>query len=286
MYRKVNDMFGDLVKVTPSSKIVGDMAMFMVQNNLEPEDVLERGDELAFPQGVIDFFKGMIGQPYGGFPKKLQKIILKGEQPLTCRPGELLEPVDFAAKKNELEKKVGHNVSDRDVLSAVLYPGVFETFDRHRQEYSDTSFMPTPVFFYGLDVGDEVTVDIEPGKSLIIKLNAIGKVHEDGTRNIYFELNGEPRQVLVKDLSVETEDSSHVKADPADTKQVGAPMPGKIFKVLVDVGDEVKEGDTLISTEAMKMETAVKAKRSGVVKEIMFKEEAQIDQGDLLVVLD
>lgn len=286
MYRKVNDMFGDLVKVTPSSKIVGDMAMFMVQNNLEPEDVLERGEDLAFPQGVIDFFKGMIGQPYGGFPKKLQKIILKGEQPLTCRPGELLEPVDFAAKKEELEKKVGHSVSDRDVLSAVLYPGVFETFDRHRQEYSDTSFMPTPVFFYGLDVGDEVTVDIEPGKSLIIKLNAIGKVHEDGTRNIYFELNGEPRQVLVKDLSVETEDSSHVKADPNDTKQVGAPMPGKIFKLMVEVGDEVNEGDTLISTEAMKMETAVKAKRAGVVKEIMFKEEAQVDQGDLLVVLD
>ena len=266
MYRKVNDMFGDLVKVTPSSKIVGDMSMFMVQNNLEPEDVLERGEDLAFPQGVIDFFKGMIGQPYGGFPKKLQKIILKGEQPLTCRPGELLEPVDFPAKKAELEKKLGHEVSDRDVLSAVLYPGVFETFDRHRQEYSDTSFMPTPVFFYGLDVGDEVTVDIEPGKSLIIKLNAIGKVHEDGTRNIYFELNGEPRQVLVKDLSVETEDTSHVQADPEDTKQIGAPMPGKIFKLLVAEGDEVKEGDTLISTEAMKMETAVKTKRSGVVK--------------------
>lgn len=286
MYRKVNDMFGDLVKVTPSSKIVGDMAMFMVQNNLEPEDVLERGDELAFPQGVIDFFKGMIGQPYGGFPKKLQKIILKGEQPLTCRPGELLEPVDFSTRKTELEKKVGHDVSERDVLSAVLYPGVFETFDRHRQEYSDTSFMPTPVFFYGLDVGDEVSVDIEAGKTLIIKLNAIGKVQEDGTRNIYFELNGEPRQVTVKDLAVETDDSSHVKADPDDSKQIGAPMPGKIFKLLVAIGDKIKEGDTLISTEAMKMETAVKAKRDGVIKDILFKEEDQIEQGDLLVVLN
>ena len=286
MYRKVNDMFGDLVKVTPSSKIVGDMAMFMVQNNLEPEDVFARGDELTFPQGVIDFFKGMIGQPYGGFPKELQKIILKGEQPLTCRPGELLEPVDFSARKTELEKKVGHDVSERDVLSAVLYPGVFETFDRHRQEYSDTSFMPTPVFFYGLDVGDEVSIDIEAGKTLIIKLNAIGKVQEDGTRNIYFELNGEPRQVTVKDLAVETDDSSHVKADPDDSKQIGAPMPGKIFKLLVAIGDKVKEGDTLISTEAMKMETAVKAKRDGVIKDILFKEEDQIEQGDLLVVLN
>ncbi|MCK4691778.1 MAG: pyruvate carboxylase, partial [Desulfuromonadales bacterium] len=201
MYRKVNDMFGDLVKVTPSSKIVGDMAMFMVQNNLEPEDVFARGSELAFPQGVVDFFKGMIGQPYGGFPEKLQKIILKGEQPLTCRPGDLLEPIDFVLKKDELEKKLGHQVRDEDVLSAVLYPGVYEEFDRFRQEYSDTSVIPTPAFFYGLDVGDEVVIDIEAGKTLIVKLNAIGRVREDGTRNIYFELNGEPRSATVKDDS-------------------------------------------------------------------------------------
>ncbi len=286
MYRKVNDMFGDLVKVTPSSKIVGDMAMFMVQNNLQPEDVFARGAELTFPQGVVDFFKGMIGQPYGGFPPELQKIILKGEQPLTCRPGELLEPVDLAAKQLDLEKKLGHAVKDRDVLSAVLYPGVFEEFDRHRQEYSDTSFMPTPVFFYGLEVGDEVTIDIEAGKTLIVKLNAIGRVHPDGTRNIYFELNGEPRQVVVKDLAVETEEVTHVKADPDDARQVGAPMPGKLFKLLVAVGDEIKEGDALLSTEAMKMETNVKAKKDGKVKELLFKEGDQVQQGDLLVVLE
>ncbi|MCP3178047.1 pyruvate carboxylase [Desulfuromonas sp. KJ2020] len=286
MYRKVNDMFGDLVKVTPSSKIVGDMAMFMVQNNLQPEDVFERGEELTFPQGVVDFFKGMIGQPYGGFPEKLQKIILKGEAPLTCRPGELLEPVDFSAKKVEVEKKLGHAISDREVLSAVLYPGVFEEFDRYRQEYSDTSFLPTPVFFYGLGVGDETSIDIEPGKTLIIKLNAIGRVQEDGTRSIYFELNGEPRQVTVKDLSIETGEVSHKKADPDDPKQVGAPMPGKIFKILVNVGDEVVAGDTLLSTEAMKMETNVKAKKDGVVGEILFKEGEQVQQGDLLIVLE
>ncbi len=285
MYRKVNDMFGDIVKVTPSSKIVGDMAMFMVQNNLEPEDIFERGHELTFPQGVIDFFKGMIGQPYGGFPEKLRKIILKDEQPLTCRPGELLEPVDFSARKEELEKKLGHPVTDRDVLSAVLYPGVFEEFDRHRQIYSDTSVLPTPVFFYGLDVGDEVTIDIEEGKTLIIKLNAIGRVQEDGTRNIYFELNGMPRTAQVKDLSVESGASSRQKADPDDEHQVGAPMPGKVFKLLVKVGDVVKEGDTLLTTEAMKMETNVKAKISAEVKEILCQEGDQVDQGDLLVVL-
>ncbi|HKL49205.1 MAG TPA: pyruvate carboxylase, partial [Desulfuromonadales bacterium] len=286
MYRKVNDMFGDLVKVTPSSKIVGDMAMFMIQNDLEPEDVYERGHELAFPQGVVDFFKGMIGQPYGGFPEKLQKIILKDETPLTCRPGELLEPVDFEAKKAEVEKKVGHKITDRDVLSATLYPGVFEEFDRHRQEFSDTSFMPTPVFFYGLDPGDEVSVEIEPGKTLIVKLNAIGRIQDDGTRNIYYELNGEPRVVQVKDLSVASEEAAHRKADPENPKEVGAPMPGKVFKIFVNTGDEVKEGEVLLTTEAMKMETNVKAPRNGVVSEVFFSEGGQVNPGDLLVTFE
>jgi pyruvate carboxylase len=286
MYRKVNFMFGDVIKVTPSSKIVGDMAMFMVQNNLEPEDVFERGEELTFPQSVVDFFKGMIGQPVGGFPERLQAIILKGEQPLTCRPGELLEPVDFAAKKEELQTKLGHNLRDEDVLSAVLYPGVYEEFFRHRQEYSDTSFLPTPVFFYGLDVGDEVSIDIEAGKTLIIKLNAVGRVHDDGTRNIYFELNGEPRLVTVRDLSVEADDASHEKADPANMKHVGAPMPGKVFKLFANVGERVSAGDTLLTTEAMKMETNVKTKVDGVIAEIRFTEGDPVGQGDLLVVLE
>ncbi|MEE4252703.1 MAG: pyruvate carboxylase [Desulfuromusa sp.] len=286
MYRKVNDMFGDLVKVTPSSKIVGDMAMFMVQNNLQPEDVYERGHELTFPQGVIDFFKGMIGQPYGGFPEKLQKIILKGEPPLTHRPGELLEPADFVLKRDELETKLGHKVTERDAISAVLYPGVFEEFDRFRQEYSDVSVLPTPVFFYGLDVGDEVTIDIEEGKTLIVKLNAIGRVREDGTRHVYFELNGEPRSTTIKDLSAETDEMSHVSADPDNSKEIGAPMPGKIFKIMVKEGDKVAEGDVLLVTEAMKMETNIKAKKNGVIKELTFGEGDQVGQGDLLVVME
>jgi pyruvate carboxylase len=286
MYRKVNDMFGDIIKVTPSSKVVGDMAMFMVKNNLKPEDIFERGEELTFPQGVVDFFKGMIGQPYGGFPERLQKIILRGEKPLTHRPGEFLEPVDLAAKKKELEKKLGHAISERDALSAVLYPGVFEEFDRHRQEYNDTSVLPTPVFFYGLDARDETSIDIEPGKTLIVKLNTVGSLHKDGTRHIYFELNGEPRQVVVKDLSVETEEVSHPKAEAENSHHVGAPMPGKVLKIMVAVGNEVKAGDILLSTEAMKMETNVKAKVDGVVSEILFKEGDQVQQGDLLVVFE
>ncbi len=286
MYRKVNDMFGDVIKVTPSSKIVGDMAMFMVQNNLEPEDVYEKGDNLTFPQGVVDFFKGMIGQPYGGFPEKLQKIILKGEKPLTHRPGELLEPVDFVAKKKEVEKKLGQAISDRDLLSATLYPGVFEEFARHRQEYSDLSVISTPVFFYGLEIGDETTIEIEPGKMLIIKLNAIGRVQEDGTRNIYFELNGEPRQVTVNDLSMQKETVVARKADPDNAKHVGAPMPGKVFKILVNPGDAVKAGDPLLSTEAMKMETNVKAREDGVIAELLVKESKQVQQGDLLLIFE
>ena len=286
MYRQVNHMFGDLVKVTPSSKIVGDIAMFMVQNNLQPQDVMDRGHELTFPQGVVDFFKGMLGQPYGGFPKELQKIILKDEQPFTHRPGEFLEPVDFAAKKVELEKKVGHTVKDRDVSSAVLYPGVFEEFDRHRQQFSDTSVLSTPLYFYGLDVGDETSIEIQPGKTLIVKLTAIGKVHEDGMRDIYFELNGEPRQIMVKDHSVETDEAEHQKAERGNDKEIGAPMPGKIFKMNVSVGDEVKEGDTLIVTEAMKMETNIKAKIDGVIKEVLFKEADQVKQDDLLIVFE
>lgn len=286
MYRKVNDMFGDLVKVTPSSKIVGDMAMFMVQNNLEPQDVMERGHELAFPQGVVDFFKGMLGQPYGGFPEELQKIILKDEEPFTHRPGEFLEPVDFAAKKEELEKKLGHEIKDRDVSSAVLYPGVFEEFDRHRQQYSDTSVLSTPLYFYGLEPGDEVSVEIEEGKTLIVKMTAIGEVSKDGTRSIFFELNGEPRQVTIKDLSADTDIADIVLADPGNDKHVGAPMPGKIFKMNVAVGDEVKAGDTLLVTEAMKMETNVRAKTDGVVKEILLGEGSQVQQDVLIIVLE
>ncbi|MFN2257723.1 MAG: pyruvate carboxylase, partial [Desulfuromonadaceae bacterium] len=286
MYRTVNDMFGDLIKVTPSSKIVGDMAMFMVQNNLEPQDVMERGHELTFPQGVVDFFKGMLGQPYGGFPEELQKIILKDEQPFTHRPGEFLEPIDFAAKKEELEKKLGHEIKDRDVTSAVLYPGVFEEFDRHRQQYSDTSVLSTPLYFYGLEPGDEVSVEIEEGKTLIVKMTAIGEVSKDGTRSIFFELNGEPRQVTTKDLSADTDVADIVLADPGNDKHVGAPMPGKIFKMNVAVGDEVKAGDTLLVTEAMKMESNVRAKTDGVVKEILLGEGSQVQQDVLIIVLE
>jgi pyruvate carboxylase len=285
MYRKVNLLFGDLVKVTPSSKIVGDMAMFLVKNNLEPEDVFAEGADLAFPESVVGFFKGMIGQPYQGFPQELQKIILKGQEPITCRPGELLEPADFEAERSAAEAKVGHPVNDQELMSYMMYPNVYAEFDKHRQEFSDVSVIPTPIFFYGLEPGQETSIEIASGKTLIIKLNTIGNVQPDGTRQIYFELNGNARSVTVRDQSVQSDQSSSEKADKSNPKHVGAPMPGKVIKLNVKPGDQVKAGDILVVTEAMKMETNVKAKEDGAVGEVRCKEGGKVEKEELLIVM-
>ncbi|GAB4294867.1 MAG: pyruvate carboxylase [Desulfuromonadia bacterium] len=285
MYHKVNLLFGDIVKVTPSSKVVGDMAMFLVKNNLEPEDVFTKGDELTFPESVVGMFKGMLGQPHGGWPQELQKIILKGEQPITCRPGELLEPVDFDEEREKLEAKVGHRVDDKALISHILYPHVYPELDRHRQEYSDTSVIPTPIFFYGLEPNQETSIDIEPGKTLIIKLNAIGKVQPDGTRAVYFELNGNTRSVVVRDQSVKRDEEVREKAEKGNPKQIGAPMPGKVLKLNVKAGDTVKAGDVLMVTEAMKMETNIKAKEDGTIAEIRCKEGDKVEKEDLVIVM-
>jgi pyruvate carboxylase len=259
--------------------------MFLVKNNLDVDDVFTKGDELAFPESVVGFFKGMIGQPYQGFPAELQRIILKGEEPITCRPGELLEPADFEAERDKVEAKVGHSVDDKRLMSYILYPHVYPDFDKHRQEYSDTSVIPTPIFFYGLEPGQETSLDIEPGKTLIIKLNAIGRVHPDGTRHIYFELNGNARSVVVRDQSVVTEELLREKADKTNLKHIGAPMPGKVLKLTVKSGDEVKAGDILMVTEAMKMETNIKAREDGKVADVRFKEGDNLDKEDLVIVM-
>ncbi len=285
MYRKVNLLFGDIIKVTPSSKVVGDMAIFLVKNNLDVDDVYTKGEELTFPASVIGFFKGMIGQPYGGFPEKLQKIILKGEEPITCRPGELLEAVDFEAERSALQEKVGHRLDDRALLSHILYPGVYPEFDRHRRACSDTSVIPTPVFFYGLEPGQETTVEIEPGKTLIIKLNAVGALHADGTRQVFFDLNGLARQVTVRDHRAAVDERIRPKADSGNPRHIGAPMPGKLLKVNIKAGDQVKAGDILMVTEAMKLETNIKAKTDGAIAEVKFMEGETVEKEDLLIVL-
>ncbi len=286
MYRRVNLLFGDLVKVTPSSKVVGDMAMFLVKNNLQPEDLFtEKGADLAFPESVIGLAKGMLGQPHGGFPPELQKIILKGAEPISHRPGELLEPADLEAERRKAADKTGHPVDDRALASWLLYPNVYPDFARHREEFSDTSVIPTPVFFYGLEPGQETTVEIEPGKTLIVKLVTVGKLHADGTRDLFFELNGDGRTVTVRDQAAATGAAVRAKADKGNPSHVGAPMPGKVLKVNVKPGDQVKAGAVLMVTEAMKMETNVKAKADCTVAEVKFKEGDKVEKEDLIVVL-
>lgn len=286
MYARVNKLLGNIPKVTPSSKVVADLAIFMLKNNLTEEDLFRKGHELNFPQSVVEFFKGMIGGPPCGFNEELQRIVLKGEEPLNCRPGELLPPVDLEEKKAELRELLGREPTMRDVLSAILYPGVYEDFVKHQKEYSDTSVMKTPLFFYGLELGQEDWVDIEPGKTLVIKLSAIGELLPDGTRIIYFELNGQPREVRVRDFSVKVEEAGRLKAEPGNINHVGAPMPGKVVRVNVRPGVSVKKGDQLLIIEAMKIETPVVAPREGKVKEVLVGIGDEVEQGDLLVVME
>ncbi|MED3763583.1 pyruvate carboxylase [Ureibacillus terrenus] len=286
MYSRVNLMFGDIVKVTPSSKVVGDMALFMVQNDLDEENIFERGKTLDFPDSVIEFFQGYLGQPYGGFPEKLQKLILKDRKPIKVRPGELLEPVDFSKLAVELEEKVGFKPTEKDLIAYALYPKVFEEYAKVRDQYGDISVLDTPTFLYGLRLGEEIEVEIEKGKTLIIKLVSIGEPQHDGTRVIYFEINGQPREIIVQDMTVEVKGNKAIKADPSNPNQIGATMPGTILKVVVSKGSPVKRGDHLLITEAMKMETTVQAPKDGVVKEIYVKEGDSISTGDLLIEIE
>ncbi|HIV75554.1 MAG TPA: pyruvate carboxylase [Candidatus Pseudogracilibacillus intestinigallinarum] len=283
MFNTVNNMFGDIVKVTPSSKIVGDMALFMVQNNLTEEEVYERGEFMDFPQSVIEFFQGNIGQPYGGFPEKLQKIILKGREKIDVRPGQLLEPVDFKKTYEELSKKLGFEVSNHDVLAYVLYPDVFTTFANFREEFADVSVLDTPTYFYGMRLGEEIEVEIEKGKTLFIRLASISEPRSDATRVIYFELNGQSREIILKDKNITSQVAELPKVDKEDPKQIGATMPGTVIKTLVSEGDKVEKGDYLLITEAMKMETTIQAPFKGIVKRIFVNDGTAISVDDLLI---
>lgn len=284
MYKTVNDMIGDIVKVTPSSKMVGDLAIFMVQNSLTPENIIKKGEALTFPDSVVSYFKGMMGQPPWGFPEDLQKIVLKGEKPITCRPGELLPPVDFEAARKEVEKFYP-NPSDRTVISWCLYPKVVEDFCRHRQEYGYIMRMGSHVFFKGMALGETNKINIEDGKTLVIKYLGLGDLNEDGTRNAHFELNGMRREVAVPDKNA-ADIAHHVTlADPEDKSQVGASIPGMISKVSVKPGDRVEENQVLAIVEAMKMETSVVARIAGVVDEVLIKEGSSVKAGELLITI-
>jgi pyruvate carboxylase len=286
MYQTVNMMFGDIVKVTPSSKVVGDMALFMVQNNLSEQDVYERDGSLDFPDSVVEFVQGHLGQPYQGFPERLSKAILKGRDAITCRPGELLDSIDFEGVGNTLEEKFGRSFNQQERLSYVLYPQVFEEFERHRVSYADVSVLDTPTFFYGLNPGEEVAVEIERGKTLMIKLISIGEVQSDGTRIINFELNGQPREVNIIDASVQDQIVTKEKADPSNGNHIGATMPGTVIKILANEGDQVTKGEHIMVTEAMKMETTIQSPRDGRIARMTVREKDSISTGDLLIVLE
>ena len=267
-YQEVNLVLGDIIKVTPTSKVVADFAMFLVQNELTAEEAISQASRLDFPQSVVDFLAGRLGQPYGGFPERVQKAILKGRPAITDRAGEHLEPHDFDAAKTRLQKRLGREPTEKALLSDALYPDVFEDYLKHNDTFGDPSILPTPSFLYGLQVGEEVSVDIELGKTLIVKLVAIGGSTADGRRMVYFELNGQPREVVVRDLSVAISEEVAPMVDPADPLDVGASMPGKVLRILCKVGDAVEPGDGLLVLEAMKMETSVTAPSAGIVERI------------------
>ncbi|SFC74205.1 pyruvate carboxylase [Bacillus sp. UNCCL81] len=286
MYGRVNQLFGDVVKVTPSSKVVGDMALFMVQNNLDEDSVYEKGEHIDFPDSVIEFFEGKLGQPHGGFPKSLQRIILKGRQPLTERAGESLKPIDFKDVEEYLFKTLNRQVTNFDILAYCLYPKVFMDYQKNVESYGDLSVLDTPSFFHGMRLDEEIKVDIERGKTLIVKLVSIGQAQPDGTRVIYFELNGQPREIVVKDYSIKSTVVQKRKGDTSNPNHINATMPGTVLNVLVKKGDVVEKGQTLAITEAMKMETTVQSPFTGVIRDILITSGESISTGDLLIELD
>ena len=282
MYHTVSMMFGDIIKVTPSSKVVGDMALFMVQNNLTEQDVYDKGDVLDFPQSVVEFFEGRIGIPYQGFPEKLQKIVLKGKKPLTERPGKSLAPVDFEAIRQKLTD-AGYKHEDEDINAYCQYPKVFKDFNETVKKYGDVSVLDTPTFFFGMKKNEEVHVEIEEGKDLIITLINISDPDDSGVRTITFMFNGAEREIQVQDKSVDMKTVTRRKADPDKAGDIGATLSGSVVKVLVTKGQKVKKGEPLVVTEAMKMETTITSPVDGTVGEIYATKGQAIISGDCLL---
>ncbi|ADY28393.1 pyruvate carboxylase [Cellulophaga lytica] len=289
MYGEVNQLFGDIVKVTPSSKVVGDMAQYMISNNLTVKDVLENGDSISFPQSVISFFKGDLGQPVGGFPKELQKIILKDQEAYTERPNAHLEPIDFDKEfktfKRKFKKGMGRDLEITDFLSYKLYPKVFTDAYNNHVKYGNVMNIPTKNFFYGMEVGEEILVELDRGKNVLVSLMLKGEPDENGYVSIFFKINGQLRNVMVKDKAVKVIKAQNVKIDKDNPKEIGAPLQGLLSNVLVKKGQEVKKNQPLFVIEAMKMETTVTATAEGVVDKIQLTGGALVNSDDLVLVL-
>jgi len=285
-YADVNVLLGDIVKVTPTSKVVGDMALFMVANDLKPDDVGNPTKDVAFPESVISLFKGELGFPPDGFPKALEQKVLKGESPMQGRAGDHLPNVDLEAKRKEAEAATGRKVSDTDLASYLMYPKVFKDYAEHRTRFSDVSLLPTSPFFYGLTDREEVSIDIDKGKTLVVRQTGRSDgVDEEGKIKVFFELNGQPRTVRVPKAGIAGTAHAKAKAEEGNPNHVGAPMPGMIVTVAVKVGQQVKKGDPLVSMEAMKMETMLTAERDATVHAVHVRSAEVINAKDLLVEL-
>jgi pyruvate carboxylase len=279
--------FGDIVKVTPSSKVVGDMAIFLVNHNMTMEEFSKQpiDHNLTLPSSVIDMFMGSLGEPGGGWPKKLQKIILKGEKPRKGRPGAQLPPADLKATAAAIEKKIGRKPVHDEILSYLMYPDVFLKFAKARQNWGDVDVLPTPQFHFGMDRGSDIAVELEPGKALVIKFLTVGEPHPDGTRTVFFELNGQPREVTIRDRQLEVTEQAKPKADPSQPGQIGAPIPGVVSTVAVTLNQKLKKGDRLLVMEAMKMQSTVYAPVGGTVTQLLVTPGQQVEAKDLLLVI-
>lgn len=284
MYGEVNELFGDVVKVTPSSKVVGDMALYLVSNGFTIADVLERGDTISFPESVVDFFMGRLGQPYGGFPEDLQKIILKDKKPFTDRPNSHLEPIDFDNGFKDFKKKFDVSLKMTDYLSYLMYPKVFEDYYAKQREFGDISKIPTGNFFYGMKLREETLVEIGEGKNIIIELLSIGPADDKGMRTLFFRVNGMTRNIEVLDKSLNIQRIEHEKASKEDATQIGAPLQGMLSKVLVSKGEKVKKNQPLFIIEAMKMETTVTATESATINRVVLDEGTLVEADDLVLV--
>ncbi|CAM4043664.1 pyruvate carboxylase [Gillisia limnaea] len=289
MYAQVNDLFGDIIKVTPSSKVVGDMAQYLVSNHFSIEDVLERGETMSFPESVKSFFRGDLGQPVGGFPEKIQKIILKDEVPYTNRPNAHMEPIDFETEFAEFEETfkeaMGRKLDITDFLSYKLYPKIFTDAYNHHKEYGNVVKIPTKNFFYGMDPGEEIIVEMDKGKTLLIQLMSVGKANSEGLVDAYFKVNGQTRAVKIQDKSIKVEKVVHQKTDKSNPKEVGAPLQGSLSSILVKPGQKVGKNEPLFIIEAMKMETTITSNAEGEIDKIILAQGEMVFSDDLIVVM-
>ena len=286
VYADVNRMFGDIFKVTPTSKVVGDLALYMVSSGLSADDVLDPEHEIAFPESVIALMRGELGQPPGGWPEDLQRKVLAGEAPIEGRPAATMPSADLEAERERAEQAAQRRVSDLELASHLMYPDVFADFAKHRRAHGRVDRLPTPVFFYGMQPGEEIAVDIAPGKTLVIRFLTVGEAGEDGQREVFFELNGQSRRVKVPDRALAPSAPVNEKAEKDNPDHVPAPMPGVVTTIAVAEGGAIKSGDVLMTLEAMKMETAIRAPKDGKVARLVVKPGRQVDAKDLLVVLE